>query len=89
MSTVHPDPSRSGHVSCAPCPLGTLALAATLTVGALLVAPKADASPRRQADPAPYSFAMIGDVPYGDRGAGGVIAPGETLIFVVDLVDVR
>ncbi len=26
---------------------------------------------------------------YGDRGAGGVIAPGEALIFVVDLVDVR
>jgi peptidylprolyl isomerase len=26
---------------------------------------------------------------YGDRGAGGAIAPGETLIFVVDLVDVR
>ncbi len=26
---------------------------------------------------------------YGDRGAGGVIAPGESLIFVVDLVDVR
>jgi peptidylprolyl isomerase len=25
---------------------------------------------------------------YGDRGAGRVIAPGETLIFVVDLVDV-
>ena len=25
---------------------------------------------------------------YGDRGAGGVIRPGETLIFVVDLVDV-
>ncbi len=25
---------------------------------------------------------------YGDRGAGGAIAPGETLIFVVDLVDV-
>ncbi len=23
---------------------------------------------------------------YGDRGAGGVIAPGETLIFVVDLI---
>ena len=26
---------------------------------------------------------------YGDRGAGGVIGPGETLIFVVDLVDVH
>lgn len=26
---------------------------------------------------------------YGDRGAGGVIGPGETLIFVVDLLDVR
>lgn len=24
---------------------------------------------------------------YGDRGAGGVIAPGETLIFVVDLLE--
>ena len=24
---------------------------------------------------------------YGDRGAGGAIKPGETLIFVVDLVD--
>jgi peptidylprolyl isomerase len=26
---------------------------------------------------------------YGERGAGGVIGPGETLLFVVDLVDVR
>ncbi len=26
---------------------------------------------------------------YGDRGAGGVIGPGETLIFVVDLLDLR
>ena len=26
---------------------------------------------------------------YGDRGAGGAIKPGETLIFVVDLVAVR
>jgi peptidylprolyl isomerase len=26
---------------------------------------------------------------YGDRGAGGVIKPGETLVFVVDLVAVR
>lgn len=26
---------------------------------------------------------------YGDRGAGGAIAPGETLVFVVDLIGVR
>ena len=26
---------------------------------------------------------------YGDRGAGGAIKPGETLIFVVDLLDVK
>lgn len=26
---------------------------------------------------------------YGQRGAGGAIAPGETLIFVVDLLDLR
>jgi peptidylprolyl isomerase len=26
---------------------------------------------------------------YGDRGAGAAIAPGETLIFIVDLVDVK
>lgn len=29
------------------------------------------------------------DLGYGSRGAGGVIAPGETLVFVVDLVGVR
>ncbi len=29
------------------------------------------------------------DLAYGSRGAGGVIAPGETLVFVVDLVGVR
>ena len=29
------------------------------------------------------------DLGYGDRGAGGAIAPGETLIFVVDLLDLR
>jgi len=26
---------------------------------------------------------------YGDRGAGGAIKPGETLVFVVDLLGVR
>jgi peptidylprolyl isomerase len=26
---------------------------------------------------------------YGDRGAGGAIKPGETLIFVVDLLEVH
>ncbi len=26
---------------------------------------------------------------YGSRGAGGAIGPNETLVFVVDLVDVR
>ncbi|HUY43983.1 MAG TPA: FKBP-type peptidyl-prolyl cis-trans isomerase [Acidimicrobiales bacterium] len=26
---------------------------------------------------------------YGERGAGGVIAPGETLIFVVDLLELH
>jgi peptidylprolyl isomerase len=26
---------------------------------------------------------------YGDRGAGGAIKPGETLIFIVDLLGVR
>jgi peptidylprolyl isomerase len=29
------------------------------------------------------------ELAYGDRGAGGVIKPGEALIFVVDLVDVH
>jgi peptidylprolyl isomerase len=29
------------------------------------------------------------DLAYGESGAGGVISPGETLIFVVDLLDVR
>lgn len=26
---------------------------------------------------------------YGDRGAGGIIQPGETLIFIVDMMAVR
>jgi peptidylprolyl isomerase len=29
------------------------------------------------------------DLGYGQRGAAGVIGPGETLVFVVDLVGVR
>jgi peptidylprolyl isomerase len=29
------------------------------------------------------------DLAYGQRGAGGVIGPGETLVFVVDLVSLR
>lgn len=29
------------------------------------------------------------DLGYGAQGAGGVIAPNETLVFVVDLMDVR
>ncbi len=29
------------------------------------------------------------ELAYGDRGAGAVISPGETLIFVVDLLDLR
>ena len=29
------------------------------------------------------------DLGYGSRGAGGVIAPNETLVFVVDLLGVR
>lgn len=29
------------------------------------------------------------DLAYADRGAGSMIPPGETLLFVVDLVDVR
>ena len=29
------------------------------------------------------------DLGYGDRGAGGAIKPGETLIFVVDLLEVH
>jgi hypothetical protein len=43
-------------------PISTLALATTLAVGAVVAAPHAHAETR----PAPYTFAVIGDVPYGD-----------------------
>ena len=46
-------------------PITTLALAATLTLGVLLVAPEAKAAPVSQAEEPPYTFAVIGDVPYG------------------------
>ena len=35
------------------------------------------------------SITIPPDLAYGKRGAGGVIGPDETLVFVVDLVDVR
>ena len=34
-------------------------------------------------------IAIPPDMAYGKRGAGGVIGPDETLVFVVDLVGVR
>lgn len=52
---------QRGHVA----PIGTLALAATLTLGAMLVAPDAHAEPVREPGQGGYTFAVIGDVPYG------------------------
>jgi hypothetical protein len=51
---------QRGHTA----PVGALALLVTLTLGAVLLPPGAKAAPHRA--PAPYTFAMIGDVPYGD-----------------------
>jgi peptidylprolyl isomerase len=34
-------------------------------------------------------LAIPPDLAYGKRGAGGVIGPDETLVFVVDLIGVR
>ena len=47
--------------------------------------------PRRRRDEGrrPPPAGIPPDLGYGDRGAGSVIGPGETLIFVVDLLDVR
>jgi FKBP-type peptidyl-prolyl cis-trans isomerase len=35
-----------------------------------------------------YRFVIPSDLAYGDRGAGGNIGPGETLIFEVELLDI-
>jgi len=36
-----------------------------------------------------YRFYIPSDLAYGDRGAGGSIGPGETLIFEVELLEVK
>jgi hypothetical protein len=51
---------QRGH----PAPVGALALLVTLAVGAVFLSTAAKASPHQP--PPPYSFAVIGDVPYGD-----------------------
>jgi hypothetical protein len=47
-------------------PVTTLALAATLALGAILVAPDAHAAPPQDSRKPGYTFAVIGDVPYGE-----------------------
>ena len=46
-------------------PVTTLALAATLTLGAVLAAPSAKAATVSDTEEPAYTFAVIGDVPYG------------------------
>ncbi len=36
-----------------------------------------------------YRFVIPSDLAYGDRGAGSSIGPGETLIFEVELLDIK
>jgi len=36
-----------------------------------------------------YRFVIPAELAYGDRGAGSFIAPGDTLIFVVELLEIN
>ena len=38
---------------------------------------------------AKYEFWIPSDLAYGDRGAGGIITPGATLTFEVELIDIK
>ena len=38
---------------------------------------------------AKWKVVIPSDLAYGDRGAGGAIAPGATLVFEIDLLDIK